>query len=311
MKLQTIGIVIRGNDKHAHKVAQKFVKTCMERNVLPIISADSVDRIPENLSVVSLVPNVETASLKKISNTADAVVVLGGDGTYLSAAERLYKKDCPLIGVNMGHLGFLTDIPSSRLEKLLDDIATDKLKIEKRTYYKATLFQNGEEVWQAPFINDAVIQRNANEKMIRFELDAGTWRIADARADGMIISTPTGSTAYNLSTGGPILHPNIEALVLAPICPHNLSFRPVVVPPKEISITLETNHGHLSLDGRHTQTMHAGDKVVVEKTEHTLTMLVNEHYNFFDVLREKFGWDKNIGATQICKYEEERNLVLK
>ena len=296
MNLKKIGIVARGNDPEAHELAAHFAGVCSKEGITPLLSADSIATIEREKSALAHKPDLGVADLKTIGKEADVCVVLGGDGTYLGAAAGLYGGTCPLVGINLGHLGFLTDIPSFALDDLISHLREGKLKSQKRAYYMATLYEDGEKAWQQPFLNDAVIQRNADEKMVRFEVDAGQWRVATARADGVIVSTPTGSTAYNLSSGGPILHPNIEALVLSPICPHNLSFRPVVVPPRDIKVKLVTS-GNLSIDGRKSHTMAAGDYVLVEQTEHKLQMLVGSEYNFFDVLREKFGWDKSLNTS--------------
>lgn len=294
MELKKAGIVARGNDPHAHKIAATFARTCLQEGVTPLLSADSLETIPEEQSALAHMPELEVFSLQKIGEEADVCIVLGGDGTFLGAAAGLYgAENCPLVGVNLGHLGFLTDIPEQTLPDLIPALHEDRLKAQSRDYYIATLCDEDEKCWQQPFLNDAVIQRNADEKMVRFEVDSGKWRVVTARADGLIISTPTGSTAYNLSTGGPIMHPNIDALVIAPICPHNLAFRPVVVPPKDIHVKLITQ-GHLSIDGRKSHVMSPGDTVRVERSPHTLKTLVHGDYNFFDVLRGKFGWDKSL-----------------
>lgn len=294
MELKKIGVVARGNDENAHKLAANLARKCVAEGIEPSLSVDSLKTIPEDKSALAHMPELATKTLDKIGEEADVCIVLGGDGTFLAAAEGLYgATNCPLVGVNLGHLGFLTDISVESVETLLTDLREDKFKPHTRDYYVATLCDAEEKCWQQPFLNDAVIQRNADEKMVRFEVDSGKWRVATARADGLIIATPTGSTAYNLSTGGPIMHPNIDALVIAPICPHNLAFRPVVVPTKDIHVKL-INQGHLSIDGRNYHVMNPGDTVRIEKSEHVLKTLVHQDYNFFDVLRAKFGWDRSL-----------------
>ena len=297
MKIETIGFVARGNDEKAHKIAANMAQKCIEEGIRPVLSADSLETIAHEKSALTHMPNLCVMPLKEISHTADVCVVLGGDGTFLGAASGLYQSEnCPLLGINLGHLGFLTDVPQEAIHHLIADLRQDKFKAQARNYYLATLCNENGQCWQQHFLNDAVIQRNADEKMIRFEVDSGQWRVASARADGLIVSTPTGSTAYNLSTGGPILHPNIDALVISPICPHNLAFRPVVVPPKDIHIRLMTD-GHLSIDGRKSHVMNPGDTVKIEQSAHALKTLVHQDYNFFDVLREKFGWDRNLQSN--------------
>lgn len=284
-----LGVVVRANDKTAHKVAATFVENCFAAGFEPVVSDDSLKDLAKEHQVTTLV-EVASAPLTTIAPEALAVVVLGGDGTFLNAATRLYGTECPLVGVNLGHLGFLT---TGTLETLIDDLKNNRFQVNERAYFKATLTRNGENIWEAPFLNDTVIQRNADEKMLNLVVESHAWRVLKMRADGLIISSPTGSTAYNLSTGGPIIHPQVDGMVISPICPHNMAFRPVVVPPMALRIINESAAAHLSIDGRKTIPLQAGDVVVVEKTAHKLHMLVTEDYNFFDVLREKFGWDNS------------------
>lgn len=300
MQIKKIGIVVRGSDKKAHKLAADFSDQCLDQGIHPVISDDSLGRIDPAFCVLSHAPNLDTEPLSTLGNTADVTIVLGGDGTYLAAAEGLHGTSSPVVGVNLGHLGFLTDVPSTSIPHLLEDLKNDKFVPQKRCYYLATLIEDGKQAWRQHFLNDAVIQRNADEKMVQFFIDVNQWRVAHTRGDGVIISTPTGSTAYNLSAGGPILHPTIDALVLAPICAHNLGFRPVVVPPNGVCITLESPTGHLSIDGRKNHIMKQNDQVLIQRSPHTLHMLVRKDYNFFDVLREKFGWD-NTPFTQTSR----------
>ena len=284
----TLGIVVRANDPKAHKTAADFIETCTDAGFKAIVSSDSLKDLPADKNVCHHAKDTEHDDLANIAKTARAVIVLGGDGTFLNAATRLYGLECPIMGINLGHLGFLT---TGSLKTLVKKLQDDDYKVNERAYYQAKLLRDGKEVWQGPFLNDTVIQRNADEKMLNLAVDHSTWRVLEMRADGLIVSTPTGSTAYNLSAGGPVMHPQIDALVISPICPHNMSFRPVVVPPSEIRITNESPIAHLSVDGRRTIPMDVNDVVLIEKTDHKLHMLVAEDYNFFDVLREKFGWD--------------------
>ena len=293
MNIKTIGLVIRGADVQAHKIATEFTTACLKKDIEVIVSIDSLDKLSTSETILNPLPQLQTAPLPEIGLKADITFVLGGDGTYLAAAAGLYATPCPLVGINLGHLGFLTDIPSEALTSIIKDILQNNFQHQQRRYYLATLYKNGKQAWQQHFLNDAVIQRNADDRVITFEAYVKEWQVAHARADGIMISTPTGSTAYNLSAGGPILHPKIEALIINPICPHNMAFRPVVVPPEEVTVTLTKAHGYLSLDGRKSHAITNKDKVVITQSTHTLNTIVGKNYNFFDVLREKFGWDRS------------------
>jgi NAD+ kinase len=148
---------------------------------------------------------------------------------------------------------------------------------------------------EQPFLNDAVLQRDAHEKMIEYAVDVGGKYMTAGKADGLIVASPTGSTAYNLSTGGPIVYPTVESLVLAPIAPHKLSFRPVVIPADEVVVTLRSPQAHLSLDGRANGVLKVGDKLIIRRSPHSLNLLHDAKRNFFDLLRLKLGWDLPAG----------------
>lgn len=229
--------------------------------------------------------------LPKTPKDTTFAIVLGGDGTFLLTTNALHGTNIPIAGVNLGHLGFLAEGSPQNLLKHLDDLLNKQLHEEKRPYYIAHLTLPDGTTHNAPFINDAVLHRESSGKMVHFTLHALNQLMTSTRADGLIISTPTGSTAYNLSTGGPIVHPATEALILAPICPHALSFRPVVVPPKEIRLTLEDSPATLSLDGQLWHRLTAGAELTVTQSEHSFTMLHTTPPHFFRTLREKLGWD--------------------
>lgn len=218
-------------------------------------------------------------------------IVLGGDGTFLLTAQALYGKNIPLTGVNLGHLGFLAEASANNLLEHLDNLLNSAGHTETRPYFRANLTLSDGTQASAPFVNDAVLHRKSSGKMVNFTLHAKHKLMTTTRADGLIISTPTGSTAYNLSTGGPIMHPETDALVLAPICPHALSFRPVVLPPCDVRITLEDSPATLTLDGQPWHDITPGAEVTITKAPHHFTILHTQERNFFHTLRQKLGWD--------------------
>ncbi len=234
---------------------------------------------------------VEDWKVPPVSNPL--AIVLGGDGTFLSAAMAIYGKGIPICGVNLGNLGFLTEMDASDLQDSLEIIINECGHEERRPYYTCSIIKDDKPVWEEqPFINDAVLQRHPDNKMVKFTTHVNGKLMNSTRADGVIISTPTGSTAYNLSAGGPILHPDVPALTLSPICPHSLTFRPVVFPATTLQITLDNaDPALLSLDGRANHEITSGSIMVVEPSPYTLTMLHAHKRNFFGLLRQKLQWN--------------------
>lgn len=280
--LNTATFFIKPDAPNAIDTAKRIYKklTASNINCLLAVSSHCSDLLPE-------FTHVDASDIPEENNIA---VALGGDGTYLTAAFHLYGKSVPLVGINSGRLGFLAefDAEETSMSKLFGGATNETL----RPYFHATVCRGDTcFIVDEPFLNDAVIQRHAIDKMLEFSINVREKFVTKTRADGMIISTPTGSTAYNLSSGGPIVHPQLEALILSPICPHTLSFRPVVIPPKEVTVTVDSDSAILSLDGREGINLEVGDKIVIKQSGTDLRQLESLEYNFFDLLRHKFGWD--------------------
>lgn len=235
---------------------------------------------------------VAVIAKEALPEKTDLIVVLGGDGTLLSIARLMRKRSIPILGVNMGQLGFLTETKRSEalgtLRQILDG---QPPKTQDRALLEITLRRDGKTVYQGPVVNDAVISKGAIARIIGLEVAVnGKW-VHSVRADGIIVSTPTGSTAYSLAAGGPILEPSLGALILAPICPHSLTQRPLVIPDRaEISICLKHRPGHvlLTLDGQDVVDMREGDVVVVKRfKKHSLKLVSSPTRDYFTLLREK------------------------
>ncbi len=219
--------------------------------------------------------------------------VIGGDGTYLGAAKALYGYPIPIVGINLGHLGFLTELDTEEVHTYLTNILNNKGEREQRPYFELTIMRNNKIALEAaPFVNDAVILRHPEGKMAQISAYVkNRLMIKHARSDGLIIATPTGSTAYNPSIGGPILHPETNALTISPICPHTLSFRPVVIPPFDVRIELEGQDKMLlSLDGRTNINLQPKDNLIIKRSSYNFTMLHIKERNFFQTLRSKMSW---------------------
>jgi NAD+ kinase len=226
------------------------------------------------------------------SRALDLVIVLGGDGTLLSAARVTAAIDVPLLGVNLGSLGFLTDVPVQSLYSMLDAIVDGKAPVEHRALMQCELLRANEVRGTYNVFNDAVVNKTAIARLNDYDLFVDGVFVSSYRADGMIVATPTGSTAYSLSAGGPILVPTVKAFVVTPVAPHSLTHRPVVVPDSvEIEILLRNAEevAYLSLDGQPGLDLRDGDRVRCRRSEHQVK-LFRTGSDFFHALRTKLKW---------------------
>ncbi len=226
----------------------------------------------------------------KLSPAPKAVLVLGGDGTYLSASRALVDLNIPLVGVNLGSLGFLTDNKSDEIYSLMDKVLQNQLKIYKRTLLEATVFSKGEFLKTYKCLNDIVIERGLRSQLVRIKIFSQNHLVSDLKADGLIVSTATGSTAYNLAAGGPILFPNTKAFIVTPVCPHSLTSRPIVLPDDhEIRLQLAKGdqNAQLNIDGQNIQDIDPNFEIILKKSNENLLVLKDPFQNYFDLLREK------------------------
>jgi NAD+ kinase len=232
----------------------------------------------------------KTASLEKIGSQVDLMIVMGGDGTMLSVARSLIDDNVPLVGINRGRFGFLTDLRAEDMLEQLDKILSGDFTVEPRVMLTAQVVRDGQLLHANFALNDVVIKSGL--RLIELEVTIDHKFVHKQRADGLIISTPTGTTAYALSAGGQILHPNLQAISLVPICPHTLSNRPIAVHSDSlIEITLmQFDEAHLSFDGQFQVTLEVGDKIIVNRAEQTVSLLHPSDYCYFDMLRNKLNW---------------------
>ena len=238
-------------------------------------------------NIARVVPRSEMAS-----QPLDFVIVLGGDGTLLAAARATAAIDVPLLGVNLGSLGFLTEVAVASLYQVLDGIAAGRASIERRSLIECRLMRGLSTLGSYLVFNDAVVNKTAQAHLNTYDLYVDGEFVSSYRADGLIVSTPTGSTAYSLSAGGPVLMPSVNAFVITPVAPHSLTHRPLVVPDSaEIEIRLKSDEdvAYLSLDGQPGVDLRDGDRVVCRKSAHDVE-LFRTGTDFFELLRTKLKW---------------------
>ncbi len=222
----------------------------------------------------------------------DLGLVLGGDGTLLAAARTVGLRGAPLLGINLGSLGFLTSHPQEEASAAVEAFFAGRLARDERRTLHVELWREGRTLAAAEVLNDAVLTKGALARIMDLELSIAGEPAALIKADGLIVATPTGSTAYSLSAGGPILHPSLEALVVTPICPHSLTLRPLVVPgPQAVTITLgAAEDAVLTLDGQIGHPVQPGDRVELRQGEATITLLQDPARPFFALMQQKLHW---------------------
>jgi NAD+ kinase len=242
---------------------------------------------------------VERVDESELAATVDLIVAIGGDGTLLAAARRVARHDVPLIGVNRGRLGFLTDITPEQMLEAIDRILDGDFLAEQRRLLHAQIVPQGrKERAQRGMLalNDVVLQKGETGRMLDFVTNVDGVYVNTHRGDGLIVATPTGSTAYALSCGGPIIQPNVDAVVMVPICPHTLSDRPVVLPDSSrIEVLAETgddSQAHVVCDGEELGRIDNQAKLLIRRADETVTLLHPRGYNYYELLRSKLNWGR-------------------
>lgn len=230
---------------------------------------------------------------RELAARAELVVVLGGDGTLIHAARLLDGRPTPLLGINLGSLGFMTEIPVEELFPTLDEVLAGRFKVDSRMKLSCRLVREGRIMVEDEILNDVVINKGALARIADHEVSVDGVPIATYKADGVILATPTGSTAYSLSAGGPIVHPSVDCTVLTPICSHALTHRPIVVPADRtirISLRTETADTFLTLDGQTGHSLQCGDSIEVVRSPNRVNLVRNTRVGYFSILRQKLHW---------------------
>lgn len=238
--------------------------------------------------------NFEYMVLSDVAELADVAIIVGGDGTMLGIARQLAPFHVPMIGINQGRLGFMTDIALDEMMPILKEMLNGKVLSEKRSLLQGTIYRDNEVMHHTVALNDIVLSRGSGSGMIELRVEVDGHFMYNQRSDGLIVATPTGSTAYALSAGGPLLHPSLPGIVLVPIAPHALSNRPIVV-AQTSEIVIEVVGGrdsNVNFDMQSVARLQHGDKIIVKSSEHTVTFLHPLGWSYYDTLREKLHWNE-------------------
>jgi len=237
--------------------------------------------------------NIDGFARSQIPSLSDLIIVLGGDGTLISTCRLVADKGVPVLGVNIGGLGFLAEIPVEKLYEMLEMVLTGECPIEERLMLKAQVLRHGALIAEYNVLNEVVVNKAALARIIDLETYINQSYVTTFKADGLIISTPTGSTAYSLSAGGPVLYPTLDNIVVTPICPHTLTNRPIVLAGNsiiEVILRSPTERVYLTLDGQVGFSVMQNDTVVVVKSPFKTRLLIPCDRDYFEILREKLKW---------------------
>ena len=286
MKFKSIGLVVR-NDMQSRLDHIRQVIDVLARHASVLAHCLDFEH-PDDY-----IPSV---SMEQLVERADLVISLGGDGTLLTAARALVDKNTPLLGINLGRLGFLADVSFGDFEAYLDAVVDGRYTVEKRFFIEGEFYKGDKRVSTNMALNDIILHSYETSSMIEYEISSGGDLIHVQRSDGVIVTTPTGSTAYALSGGGPIMHPSLETLAIVPICPHTLSNRPIVLPanqPIEVRLGQDSNEARVSYDGHSHVIMNTDNRIRITRYPEPLTLLHPEDYDYFEVLRAKLYWSTN------------------
>jgi len=237
-----------------------------------------------------------TLTAGELGHHCDLAIVVGGDGTMLGIARQLARFGIPLVGINQGRLGFITDVPIGEFAEALAPMIAGDYEEERRTMLEGSVCRDGEIIFEGFAVNDVIVSRGGTASMVELKIDVGTEFVANLRADGLIIGSPTGSTAYALSAGGPILHPGIAGWVLVPIAPHDLSNRPIVLPDsREISIEIVAGRdASVNFDMQALASLLHGDRVTVRRSAHQVRFLHPLGWSYYATLRRKLHWHSGV-----------------
>ncbi len=283
MKLATIGIIAKPHPDEILPVVPQLLAWLKQRHI----------RVLYDNETARCLKTSDGVPREQLPGQVDLVIVLGGDGTLLAAARVTHEHNVPILGVNLGSLGFLTEITLDEMYPVLEDILADRHKIDRRRMLEAGIVRAGETTAHYRALNDVVLHKAALARMIDYAVEVDNVFVSMFRADGLIVSTPTGSTAYSLAAGGPILFPSLDAFLITPICPHMLTNRPLVIPGNaqiEVKLKSAKDSVYVTVDGQVGLELHEKDILRVAKSDYYIQLIVSPQRDYFQVLRSKLRW---------------------
>ncbi len=281
--IQRVGIVVKPNKPEAVTVAGELIAWLARRNI----------QVYLDNSLGAVLNHSLSCPREEISRHIDLLIVLGGDGTLLSAVRFIKGSEVPVLGINLGGLGFLTEITQEEMYPVLERTLEGKVETEYRLRLKASVIRQGKQELEYTVLNDAVISKSVLARIINLRSSINGVHVATYLGDGVIISTPTGSTAYSLAAGGPIVHPCMDSVLITPICPHMLTNRPLIIPDQaSVEFTLETEESdvRLTLDGQVGSPLLPYDQVVITKAPDRVVFIKSPFKDYFEILRTKLKW---------------------
>ena len=292
--VKKIGLFVKPHDAAATKLASGLTDYLLERYDAVLSASHSVGLV--------LNSKVSPATIEEICTECQLVIAIGGDGTLLAAGHSVSHVGIPLIGINLGTLGFLVDVRADAAAEILDKILAGEHTVENRCLFHVTYMHDNRVFKEYDACNDVVIKHKNSARMIEIETITDNRLLNTLLADGIMLSTPTGSTAYALSAGGPLIEPSLDAILLVPICPHALTHRPIVLSPSHDITLIYTHHNSgvamVSVDGQTNENLHPGDRVSVKLADYKMQLIHPPGHNFFDTLRFKFNWGQKHPKTQ-------------
>jgi len=289
---RNIGIIGRLGSTQVVDTVRRLKKFLLDRHLQVILDEGISELLPGH--------GLQVSSRKQLGEVCDMVIVVGGDGSMLGAARALARHKVPVLGVNRGNLGFLTDICPDELETRVAEVLDGQYTVESRFLLETQIRRKLEPIGQGDALNDVVLHPGKSTRMIEFELYIDGQFVCSQKSDGLIVSTPTGSTAYALSAGGPIMHPKLDAIVVVPMYPHTLSSRPIVVAGNsELKIAVSPKmdiYPQVSCDGQNHFTCSPGDIVTISKKPQRLQLIHPLDHNYYEICRTKLGWGSRLGG---------------
>lgn len=288
IKIKTIGIIAKDKSEAVNKTINRLAEFIANKNCTLIYDK----------SAEGLIDNANYVDRNTLAKNSDLAIVVGGDGTFLSAVRSLAEHNIPILGINLGRLGFLVDISPDDMLQHLEQILQGNYVDESRFLLQAQVERNGNIIASADAFNDVVVHIRDVARMIEFETYINDQFVNYQRADGLVVSTPTGSTAYALSSGGPLLHATLEAMVVVPICPHTLTNRPLVINSNsKVEIVIgesKQSTSQITLDGQTAFDVKPGDKIIIQKKSNNIILIHPTSYDYYEILRAKLHWSEQL-----------------